>query len=252
LQDRSRGELHVEVRDTGIGIAPEQQALIFQPFHQADGSTSRRYGGTGLGLAICTRLLDMMGGHIWVESQPGQGSAFHFTANFTVAAGAAPAPPAPSAPPDSPPAGMHILLVEDNAVNQKLARRLLENAGNRVTCANNGQEALALFDAGPFDLVLMDIQMPVMDGIEATVEWRRREQPSPRRHTPILALTANAMTGDRERCLQAGMDGYITKPIRPPEMFQQIREATIGHGCIQRHTDENNASNPCSSVSIRG
>ena len=120
---------------------------------------------------------------------------------------------------------MHILLVEDNAVNQKLARRLLENAGNRVTCANNGQEALALFDAGPFDLVLMDIQMPVMSGFEATASFREQERKSGS-HTPVLALTAHAMKGDRERCLEAGMDDYIAKPIQAAQLLERIDKLT--------------------------
>jgi signal transduction histidine kinase/CheY-like chemotaxis protein len=216
--------LHFQVRDTGIGISPEQQALIFEPFRQGDGSNSRRYGGAGLGLAICARLISLMGGRIWVDSSPGAGSAFQFTARFGRVDAAPHAPrtePAASASTAVPGGGLKILLVEDNAVNQKLARRLLENAGHTVTCAGDGRQALDAWEAAPFDLVLMDIQMPVMDGLEATAELRRREELSGR-HTPILAVTANAMQGDRERCLEAGMDGYVAKPIKREELFKAI------------------------------
>jgi CheY-like chemotaxis protein len=214
--------LHFEVRDTGIGIPAEQQSKIFEPFRQADGSTSRKYGGTGLGLAICSQLTAMMGGRIWVESQPGCGSAFHFTAILAVSEQNAEAPaPAPANLPASTPARkLHILLAEDNAVNQKLAVRLLERSGHSVVCANDGRQALEAFGREPFDLVLMDVQMPQMDGLEATAAIRHLEAGS--RHTPILALTANAMKGDRERCLAAGMDGYMAKPLRREILFETI------------------------------
>ena len=213
--------IHIQIRDTGIGIPLEKQALIFEPFRQADGSTSRRYGGTGLGLSICGRLVPMMGGRIWVESQPGTGSTFHFT--ITAAPAAAPAqlaaPPAEAQFPT--PAGLHVLLAEDNVVNQKLAQRVLEKAGCIVVCAMDGREAVEASATQRFDLILMDIQMPRMDGFEATAELRRLEAASGG-HTPIVAVTANAMQGDRERCLAAGMDGYVTKPIKRPELFRAI------------------------------
>ena len=215
--------IQITVRDTGIGILPEQQALIFEPFRQADGSTSRRYGGTGLGLPLSARLVSLMNGRIWLESIPSAGSAFHFTVRLGLST---PSPPSPrtAAPAPAPPAsasGLHILLVEDNVVNRKLAFRILENSGNTVCCAADGREALETCKSAAFDLILMDVQMPVMDGLEATAELRRREKPLGR-HTPVLALTANAMQGDRERCLAAGMDGYITKPIRAGELLEAI------------------------------
>jgi CheY-like chemotaxis protein len=248
--------LHFEVADTGVGIAPENQALIFEPFCQADGSHTRRYGGTGLGLAICTRFVSLMKGRIWVESAPGKGSCFHFTALFQSApqqaetlpwknerassmATAATARPelAPAAKPVSlaaPPAAVPevenppelsgsvvILLAEDNPVNQMLAQRLLNKRGYSVVIAANGVEALAAFERQCFDVVLMDIQMPEMGGLEATAEIRARERRSGGR-IPIIAFTAHALTGDRERCLEAGMDDYVTKPIQPAVLFAAI------------------------------
>jgi signal transduction histidine kinase/CheY-like chemotaxis protein/streptogramin lyase len=220
--------VHFQIRDTGIGIPVEKQALIFEPFRQADGSTSRRYGGTGLGLSISRRLVSMMGGRIWVESQPGAGSTFHFTITAASAAPPARQPAAPARQPAPPaeteipsPAGIHVLLVEDNIVNQKLACRILENAGYSVVCALDGREAVEACAAQRFELVLMDLQMPHMDGFEATAELRRLEATSGG-HLPIIALTANAMAGDRERCLAAGMDGYVTKPMKRPELFRAI------------------------------
>jgi signal transduction histidine kinase/CheY-like chemotaxis protein len=351
--------LHFAVSDTGIGIPAGKQRLIFEAFSQADGSTARKYGGTGLGLTISSRLVAMMGGRIWVESEPGQGSTFHFTAQVTTAAAAslpaqeigslegvsvlvvddnatnrrilaqtlvgwgmqvALAADGPSAleqlsqavragepfrlvltdahmpgmdgfslarsmrealalpqpvvmmlsssgqkgqmercrqngvavyltkpvrraelhsalrnalrpaagivrpSPDSPAAGsasvaspvraLRILLAEDNAVNQLVARKLLERHGHSVAVAGNGREALELFDHDRFDLILMDVQMPEMDGFETTAALRAREAGAGR-HIPIIAMTAHAMKGDEKRCLDAGMDAYVTKPIKP-------------------------------------
>jgi signal transduction histidine kinase/CheY-like chemotaxis protein len=356
-QDQVR--LHFVVQDTGIGVTPQKQKLIFDAFSQADGSTARKFGGTGLGLTISKRLVEMMGGRIWAESVEGKGSAFHFTASLGVGKVAEPPPatatitltglgvlvvddnttnrrilqemlsnwgmkptladcgatalecvkqakhpfaliltdfhmpdmdgftlveqlrqgPSPAVEAKiimltsagqrgdaarcrelgvaaylSKPVGqselfdcivrvldtsssgaesaalitphtsqegkrkLHVLLAEDNAVNQKLVVRLLEKRGHRVTVTTNGREALAALEQDNFDVVLMDVQMPEMDGFEATAAIRVREQ-SIGRHLPIIAMTAHAMRGDQERCLAAGMDGYISKPIRVQELI---------------------------------
>jgi signal transduction histidine kinase/ActR/RegA family two-component response regulator len=214
------GQLHFSVQDSGIGIPQEQQKHIFEAFRQADGSTSRKYGGTGLGLAICTRLTAMMGGKIWVDSRPEAGSVFHFTATLSLPE-TAPVPGNGKHQPLPPIRRLHVLLAEDNPVNQKVAMRLLERNGHSVVCVNDGREALDAFGREPFDVILMDVQMPNMDGIEATAAIRRLET-SGRKRTPILALTANAMKGDRERCLAAGMDGYVPKPLHPQKLFETI------------------------------
>ena len=359
-------ELHVSVTDTGIGISAAQQQAIFEPFVQADGSMTRRYGGTGLGLSIAAQLVALMGGRIWVESTPGTGSAFHFTVPLGVQPGQSPALPVsaalhglkmlvvddnttqrhllqsllgswsmcptlvesgpaalealrhaaqieqpfavvildaylpgeesfavalwlrqqpalattplivltaatqvggrqhwqelhgaacvtkpiapaelweaihlvlvctkhvtPASPPHTAPEAqpdrsLRVLLAEDNAVNQRLTVRLLEKRGHTVTVVQDGTEALAVMRRQTFDVVLMDIQMPYMDGLEATQAIRAREQETAT-HVPIVAMTAHAMQGDRERCLAAGMDGYVTKPLRPTELFEVIASLT--------------------------
>ncbi len=360
--------LQFTVSDTGIGISPEKQKLIFEAFSQGDTSTTRRYGGTGLGLTICARLVQMMGGRIWVESEPGRGSDVHFTAEVAaaperdgtldaepgclqgipvlvadpnrasrrvlaetlarwgmkvslagdgssalealqesarsgepfrvvladarladmggrslsqhvrrlpplercavvvlapygrrdtgedallskpirraelrgallqalrdVSGGVIPAGPsrvAPAQPAAQARQSLRILLAEDNAVNQQLARRLLEKRGHTVSVAGDGRDALALFDREPFDVVLMDVQMPQMDGFEATAALRAKENETGRR-VPIIALTAHAMKGDEERCLQAGMDGYITKPVKADTLLAAIEAALAAVG----------------------
>lgn len=219
--------LRICVTDTGIGIPPEQQQTIFRAFHQADTSSTRRFGGTGLGLAISTHLVSLMGGEIWVESTPGIGSRFYFTVLLKAAVDTGDsADSAVAAALHAPLLPLRILLAEDNVINQKLAVRLLETNGHRVVVAQNGKEALACLEESSFDLVLMDVQMPEMDGYRATLAIRRREQDT-LHHIPVIAMTAHAMKGDRERCLEAGMDGYVAKPINSSVLFQTIRTVLL-------------------------
>ena len=216
------------VRDTGIGIHPDKHKSIFEAFEQADGSTARSFGGTGLGLTISTRLVELMHGQIGLESQQGQGSAFFFTAHMGVAAESSGRPaalPAAGAGIDSDCvecSSLRVLLVEDNAVNQIVAARLLQKLGHTVTVAGNGREALEALERKSFDLVFMDVQMPVMDGFEASRMIRQRELGTGN-HLPIIAVTAHALIGDDDRCRDAGMDSYVSKPIRTEALLEAIR-----------------------------
>ncbi|PKO34121.1 MAG: hypothetical protein CVU34_08875 [Betaproteobacteria bacterium HGW-Betaproteobacteria-7] len=217
--------LAISVRDTGIGMAAETVAELFSPFVQGDASTTRRFGGTGLGLSICKRLIDLMGGKIHVESTPGQGSTFHLELPFAVGEQLpAVAPRSPRAAPDN----LHILLVEDNAINRKVAIALLEKLHCRCTTTVNGAEALERLRHEAFDIILMDCQMPVMDGFEATHRLRAGEAGKAAAHLPVIAMTANAMQGDREECLAAGMDDYLAKPVSRDALAAALTRWTSG------------------------
>jgi CheY-like chemotaxis protein len=231
--DAHKASVHCAVRDTGIGIPVEKQSLIFNPFAQADASITRKYGGTGLGLAICSRLVDAMGGSMSVESRPGKGATFHFTVPLGVAStiehpalapAAAGAECRPAAVPQQsqprPARPLNVLLAEDNAVNQKLAVKLLEKHQHTVDVVGNGREAVDAAQRTAYDIVLMDLQMPDMGGIEACTLIRAAEGRG--RHLPIVAMTAHAMQSDRDLCLAAGMDGFITKPIRVDQLMAEM------------------------------
>ena len=245
--DRVASLWRFSVADTGIGIPIDRQAAIFQAFTQAENSTTRRFGGTGLGLTISARLVEAMSGRMWVESEAGRGTTFHFTALLPLAADA----PTPSSaavrnledtatmtrplngrpqadaelnggpPLDGIGGPLRILLVEDNPVNQKVAAIVLRKRGHQVTIACNGQEGLNAAARDAFDVVLMDVQMPVMDGLQATAAIRARERLSGA-HLPIIAMTAHALKEDVDRCLAAGMDGYVSKPFRIEALMEEL------------------------------
>ena len=241
--------LHWMVRDTGIGIPAEQQARIFNTFEQADSSYVRRYGGTGLGLSISRQLAEMLGGRLWVESRPGEGSTFHCT--VAVEAGSEAEVEAVRQPDNGTGGGvrdLHLLVVDDNEVNRDLIRMVLEK-DHRVTTAEHGLEALrALAAGGPFDAVFMDVQMPEMDGLTVTRVIRAMERGAEPPalldeglaaqlagrlaggHVPVIAMTAHAMGGDEARCLAAGMDDYVTKPFQPEQLHTVLRLLRPGRG----------------------
>jgi signal transduction histidine kinase/CheY-like chemotaxis protein/ligand-binding sensor domain-containing protein len=209
------------VRDTGIGIAPESLAIIFEQFRQADGSMTRKYGGTGLGLAICRRLAELMGGSLTVTSELGVGSEFSCTLrmanSWPQAEAREPLTAAPAAVP------LRILVAEDNEVSRRLVQRLLTRQGHQVSTAVDGREAVARHAAEELDLIFMDMQMPELDGLEAVQAIRQAEAGAGQR-IPIIMLTANAMQGDRERCLASGADGYLTKPVSAAQLQAAINQ----------------------------
>ena len=239
--DEQTAKLHFAVTDTGIGITNEQVKRLFKAFSQADASTTRKYGGSGLGLVISQNLVKLMGGTITVDSTPDEGTTFAFTLSFGRAEGEQlvdiPANPdaafpdagmisagnrtEPSAAGAQPMRSAKVLLVEDNEINMQVARELLEAQGLTVVCANNGMEALHALEGETFDLVLMDVQMPELDGYQAT--RRIREEPHLAK-LPVIALTAHAMESEREKCLAAGMDGYLTKPIDPDKLVETLNQ----------------------------
>ena len=209
-------ELRIEIRDTGIGMSPETQREIFSPFAQADASTTRRYGGTGLGLSITKQLVEMMNGKIGFESELGRGTRFWLTLPLQRAQSMERLSLV-TASAESPRQKSRILIAEDNAVNQLVAIKTLENLGYRADAVGNGLEALKALEQLPYDLVLMDCQMPEMDGYEATRKIREMEVKTGA-HIPIIALTANAMQTELDRCLECGMDDYSTKPLNREEL----------------------------------
>jgi signal transduction histidine kinase/DNA-binding NarL/FixJ family response regulator len=249
LADRGSQLVRFEVQDTGIGIAAEAVTRLFEAFSQADASTSRQFGGTGLGLAICKRLAGLMGGQIGVQSEPGQGSTFWFTAHLP-AAFEETARPAPALTPAPPPhqgrpepllrhaavpafadsARMQrplVLIAEDSKINQRVTLGMLDRLGYPAHVVENGADALAAIERQQYAVVLMDCQMPIMDGLAATAEIRRRERDligsGERRHLPIIAVTANALDGDRQRCHAVGMDDFLPKPLRSDALAAALR-----------------------------
>ncbi|MEW6352595.1 MAG: 7TM-DISM domain-containing protein [Thermodesulfobacteriota bacterium] len=239
--------IHFSVADTGIGIPPDKLTTVFDRFSQVDSSTTRKYGGTGLGLAISSQLCKAMGGEMWAESEHGKGSTFYFIARFR--------PGSPMAQTDSAeptrlpttvdPTGLKVLLVEDNVFNRAVAIELLRKQGCIVEVASNGREAVEAYESGGFDIILMDLQMPEVDGFEATRMIRARETSG---RIPIIAQTAHAFAEDRERCLQAGMDEHISKPIRAGELAAMLvrfaPEATRGHRAGERARERTPQAEP--------
>jgi two-component system sensor histidine kinase/response regulator len=263
--------LHFSVADTGIGIPAEKQSAIFEAFAQADGSTTRTYGGTGLGLSIASQLIQKMQGRIWIESKVGAGTTFHFTARFGLCATPLSAKSADprdvedfrvpviddpaahtndqererrSGDVELPPSGLRILVAEDNVINRAVATGILEKQGHSLVHAANGLEVLRALSAASFDLILMDVQMPEMDGFQATHRIREMEATG-ECHVPIVAMTAHAMGGDCERCLAAGMDDYIPKPVSKEDLVrvtEHYRRISAGGGPKTDRTADASAS----------
>jgi CheY-like chemotaxis protein len=211
----AKSELQIQVHDTGMGIPRDKIDLIFDKFTQADGSISRRYGGSGLGLTITRRLVELHSGSITVESEPGAGSTFRVTLPCEKVV------EMPAAKRNGDPRG-HILVVDDNAVNRKMVTTILEKHGFRTAVAAHGREAIAKLEREGADLVLMDIQMPVMDGLEVTRQIRSRNGWS---ELPIVAMTAHALDGDQQVCLEAGMNAYISKPVHAEHLVNTVEAA---------------------------
>ncbi|MDQ1311605.1 MAG: hypothetical protein QG605_144, partial [Euryarchaeota archaeon] len=217
-------EIMFAVRDTGIGISKDRMSRLFQSFSQVDASTTRKYGGTGLGLVISKNLAELMGGRTWAESEPAKGSTFYFTILAKASSVSLPAKGTDMAQMESSGEGykldrpLKILLAEDNIINQKVAMRMLERLGYHADIAANGEEVLKALKDRPYDIVLMDVQMPEMDGLEATKRIRSASGCQPY----IIAMTAHAMKGDREVCLEAGMNDYVSKPVRMEELQAAI------------------------------
>lgn len=232
VQPTSTNGVRFEVIDSGIGIAPEQQQRVFEAFTQADASTTRKFGGTGLGLAISAQLVSLMGGRLQVESRPGQGSRFFFTLPLADQSER----PHDTGPLSAPMElahlqaeaqtfeGLRVLVAEDHPVNELLMRQLLKRLGCETTVAKNGLEAVAAWKRGGIDLIMMDVQMPELSGLDATAEIRRLESAGST-HTPIVAVTANAMSGDADKCLTAGMDAYTSKPVSPQALTKAMATA---------------------------
>jgi signal transduction histidine kinase/CheY-like chemotaxis protein len=221
---RRGGVLSLSVSDTGVGITPDQRAGLFRKFEQADASTTRRFGGTGLGLAICRELAERMGGRIEVTSAEGEGSTFVVQLPLPRAAGV-PVVPVHAPPRDSAPSSLRVLAAEDNKVNQLVLRTLLSQAGIEPVIVGDGVDAVAAWEADHWDVILMDVQMPRMDGPTATRFIRERELAQGRARTPIVALTANAMTHQVSQYLDAGMDGFVAKPIEVTRLFEALEGA---------------------------
>jgi CheY-like chemotaxis protein len=227
-EESTTTNLRLLVADTGAGIPSSQMEVLFNAFSQADDSTTRLYGGTGLGLTIAQELVQLMGGRILVKSTLGQGSTFYF--DLTLEKHHLPASTAPEKSsatatlPSNIELSGHLLLVEDNLVNIKVAHVMLTKLGFSFDIAMDGLEAIEKLDHNQYDLVLMDCQLPGMDGYEATRRFRQQELERKTARTPVIALTANAMQGDRETCLQAGMDDYMTKPISMASLRQKLQQ----------------------------
>ena len=252
--------IRVSVSDSGIGMSEEDAKRIFAKFSQADTSVTRKYGGTGLGLAICRQLVEMMGGKINVESELGIGSRFWFDVSLPAAhdhdviasdteqsqtnaqAGGGPAQGSATATANATAIKWHILLVEDNHINQLLATTILQKAGYDVDVASDGKDAIVSVEANDYDLVLMDVQMPIMDGVKATEMIRAQASTSEKRNVPIIAMTANSMSGDREKYLAAGMNDYISKPINAARLIEMVGHWTRGDAALPSNMPAANAS----------